>query len=74
MKRYGNRSGDSGVIAYDEGKDWVKAQFSNRKTYRYSYKSAGMHAVEQLRELARKGKGLSTFISQNNPPYDNLSE
>ncbi len=74
MKPYGNGRNDSGVVAYDEGRDWIDVQFTNRMIYRYTRKSAGEEAVEQMRDLAHQGEGLSTYISQNDPPYASQRE
>ena len=64
MKKYGNHSGNSGVIAYEEGPDWIKVKFIDGSVYIYSYKKAGKHHVEQLKILAKAGKGLSGYISK----------
>lgn len=68
MQKYGNLSGDSGVIAYDTGGDFIDVEF-RRATYRYTYASAGESVIEHMRQLAEAGKGLSTYIAQNKPPY-----
>ena len=33
--------------------------------YTYSYKSAGVENVEQMKKLARQGYGLNSFINKN---------
>jgi hypothetical protein len=65
MKKYGNASGDSGVLAYQYGKDWIKVLFRDHPPYTYSYKLAGKKHVEKMKMLADRGKGLSTYISQH---------
>jgi len=65
MIPYKNITGNSGVVGYDPGKDFIVIQFVNNVIYRYSYASAGMDNVEKMKLLARSGKGLSTFISRN---------
>ena len=66
MKRYANRSGESGVEAYrfDATSIWVR--FRNRaEPYRYSSKGrAGPEKVARMKALAEAGEGLSTYISQ----------
>ena len=64
MKRYGNNSGKSGVIAYETGEESIAVQFVTGEIYLYTYASAGKRNVERLKKLAAKGEGLSTFISQ----------
>jgi hypothetical protein len=67
MKRYADRSGQSGVEAYrfDATSIWVK--FRNRDAlYQYSSKGrAGPRKVARMKRLAEAGEGLSTYISQH---------
>ena len=63
MKQYQNRSGDSGVIAYEIGSDFIKVQFREGRTYLYTYTSAGRDNIKMMKHLAADGQGLSTFIS-----------
>ena len=65
MKNYANLSNDSGVLAYEYGKDWIRVLFLGHEPYHYSYRSAGKHHVETMKNLADSGKGLSTYISQH---------
>jgi hypothetical protein len=66
MKTYKNLSGDSGVVAYEIGKTFIKIKFQgDTSPYTYNYKIPGRQLVEQMKDLALKGRGLSTFISQN---------
>jgi hypothetical protein len=65
VQPYLNRSGDSGVVAYDVGPDYIRVRFRGGGTYQYSYASAGQHHVEQMKTLATAGRGLSTYISQH---------
>lgn len=65
MKKYGNTSGNSGVVAYDIGPDWIKIKFrSHDLPYRYSYNKAGIKHVEKMKSLALKGKDLATYINK----------
>ena len=64
MEKYGDMSGRSGVTAYEELPDGIKVQFVNGPTYLYTYQSAGAASIEQMKEAARAGHGLATFISQ----------
>lgn len=65
MLAYSNLSGNSGVMAYECGKEHVLIQFRNGTTYRYSYASAGRLHVEEMKRLATAGRGLSSYISQH---------
>lgn len=73
MVRYSNLSGDSGVVAYAIGREFIRVQFRNGGIYRYSDASAGKPTIDRMKVLARSGRGLSTFISQQQPPYDHQS-
>lgn len=64
MQRYRNLAGDAGVVAYETGSDFIRVQFTDGDTYLYTYHSAGAPNIEHMKELAAKGKGLSTFISR----------
>ena len=67
MKRYANRSGDSGVQAYRTTADAIFVKFVNRDApYEYSSKGrAGPQRVARMKALAEAGQGLSTFISRH---------
>jgi hypothetical protein len=65
MVRYKNLSGKSGVRHYEIGDDFIRVQFESGTTYLYTYISAGQKNIEHMKKLAKSGKGLSTFISQN---------
>lgn len=65
MKKYLNRSGNSGVTYYEIGKDYIKVLFIDMdKTYLYNYIKPGKVHVEKMKKLAVKGLGLSTYISR----------
>ena len=65
MHRYNNRSGESGVVAYDIDHDSITIQFSGGERYLYTDRSAGADNIAKMQELAREGRGLSTFVSQH---------
>jgi hypothetical protein len=72
MKPYRSKSNkSSGVTAYHTGMDFIDVQFGSAEIYHYTYASAGEKVVEQMKALARANKGLSTFISRNDPEYEN---
>jgi hypothetical protein len=74
MQLYKSRRGkNSGVEGYQLGEDYIMVWFKSGKVYKYTYKSAGIKMIETMRELALANKGLSTFISRKNPPYESKS-
>jgi hypothetical protein len=64
---------DSGVIAYEIGSDYIKAQFVNGNTYKYTYSSAGLEAIEEMKKLATVSEGLGTYINILKPPYESMT-
>jgi len=65
MIRYKNISRNSGVKAYSIREDHIKVRFAgSTEIYTYSYRKAGKSHVENMKSLAEKGKGLSTYISK----------
>lgn len=65
MQNYNADSHDAGVIAYEIGRDSISIKFRDGSVYLYTDKSAGRAAVAEMKMLARKGKGLTTYINQH---------
>jgi len=63
MVPYKNSAGNSGVRAYEIGTDRISIRFIDGTTYIYTNKSAGAVAIRHMKELAKSGRGLSTYIS-----------
>ncbi|HML95619.1 MAG TPA: hypothetical protein PKC29_09350 [Thermodesulfobacteriota bacterium] len=64
MEHYKNLSGNSGVMAYEIGEDYIKVKFRSGDVYLYNYIVTGKFNIERMKKLAEEGKGLSTFISR----------
>lgn len=66
MEKYANLSGDSDVILYEINEEYIDVVFLSRPNtiYRYSYDSAHKENVEMMKELAKSGKGLNSFINE----------
>lgn len=62
MEIYKNLGGDSSVVAYEIGADSITVQFSDGSIYLYTYRSAGVGNIEEMKILARTGHGLNSFI------------
>ncbi len=72
MEPYKSRSGKpSGVVAYESGDDFITVRFSNGETYTYSTRQNDIETIKTMKTLAVDQMGLSTFISQQKPRYDN---
>jgi hypothetical protein len=65
MKRYGDIDGDSGILAYDYGDDWVKVQFKGGRTYEYQASKIGPAHISTMKKLADRGDGLNAYIMNN---------
>ncbi|HEX7889607.1 MAG TPA: hypothetical protein VF522_09635 [Ramlibacter sp.] len=65
MRHYRNLSGNSGVVAYEVGPDWIGVKFRDGVTYRYTYAKPGAIHVEEMKKLAAAGRGLSGYISRH---------
>jgi hypothetical protein len=65
MHKYGNDDHDTGVVAYAADGDSVTVKFREKGYYKYTIRSAGAAAIKKMKSLAKKGSGLSTFISQH---------
>lgn len=65
MTTYLNIDGDSGVEAYEFGAVYIDVRFKGTpRIYRYSYQGAGREEVEKMKELAKIGTGLHSFIDK----------
>ena len=70
MKRYGNLSGNSGVVAYEIGPDFIRVWFTDGDPYKYTIATAGAFHVAQMKKLAIAGQGLSGYIATYRPGYE----
>lgn len=64
MKPYRNRSGKSGVAAYESGEGFIRVRFVHDGTYEYTDTRPGRLHVSNMQKLAEAGIGLSTYISR----------
>ncbi|MFA5499324.1 MAG: hypothetical protein WCX83_03695 [Candidatus Cloacimonas sp.] len=65
MEVYKNLGGDSGVVGYQIEEDRIIVEFSSGAQYSYTYRNPGIDHVEEMKELARAGKGLNSYINRN---------
>jgi hypothetical protein len=65
MERYLNLGGTSNIHSFEIAADSITVQFGGGGlTYRYSVGSAGASNIDEMKRLARSGRGLNTFINQ----------
>ena len=62
MEQYLNLNGNSNVKEYSIGQVYIDVVFGKGVRYRYSYRSAGIDKVEQMKILAKNGVGLNSYI------------
>lgn len=65
MRIYANLDGRSSIEGYDEAYDSITVYFTDGSAYEYTYDSAGVDNVEEMKELAHSGEGLNSFIMRN---------
>ena len=65
MEKYRDLSGNSGVTAYEFLEDGIVLQFGGEEFYLYDYLKPGKDHVENMKVLAEKGVGLTTYVNQN---------
>ncbi|MBN2414063.1 hypothetical protein JXQ31_20480 [candidate division KSB1 bacterium] len=65
MEHYKNLDGNSGIEAYEEGTDFIRVQFLDGSIYLYTYDSTGSQNIEHMKQLARSGRGLNSFINRS---------
>lgn len=65
MQAYSDVNGDSGVVGYEVGIDFITVWFKrSERSYTYSYSSAGQDNVEKMKVLAAAGDGLNSYINR----------
>ena len=64
MERYRNLSGESGVVAFEAGTDFIRVRFAGGEIYRYDRTRPGARHLAQMKRLAQAGRGLSSYIAQ----------
>ena len=64
MQRYLNRSGGSGVVAYEAGPASITVRFADGSVYLYDRGRPGVAQVDEMKRLAQAGRGLSSYISR----------
>jgi predicted transcriptional regulator len=58
-------SHNTGVTAYETSADSITLKFRDGSTYLYTNKSAGAGAIAEMKKLAERGEGLTTYVNQH---------
>ena len=64
MHAYRNIGGNSGIVAYVAGADFVSVQFHDGWMYTYTTASAGEVNIMMMKRLAASGRGLNAYINR----------
>ena len=64
MKLYINLDGNSGILAYEPGPNWIDIRWADG-TYRYTADKVGAGNLAKMKVLALQGRGLNTFINHH---------
>ncbi len=65
MKAYRDIGGDSGVLSYDYGDDWISVKFKHGGVYTYRSSRIGQPHIVTMKRLADAGDGLNAYINTN---------
>lgn len=65
MRPYKNISRKAGIKAYEIGEHTITIMFTDGGVYVYDHNVPGKEHVEQMKRLAEKGRGLTTYINQH---------
>ncbi|RXJ90546.1 hypothetical protein CRV01_05160 [Arcobacter sp. CECT 8983] len=65
MTIYKDINGDSGVLGFEIDEDRIVVEFRGGSKYLYTYTSTGNEHIENMKELAKNGDGLNSYINKN---------
>jgi len=69
MQPYNDIDNDSNVDAYEIGDDYIAVRFMDGSVYTYTYGSAGVSHIENMKKLALSHDGLNAYINRYKPKY-----
>ncbi|MCW8877498.1 MAG: hypothetical protein OQK51_10620 [Kangiellaceae bacterium] len=64
MVQYKNLGGDSNVLAYEQGEDFIRIAFKDSSVFLYTVESAGIMNIQNMNLLAKQGKELNAYINR----------
>jgi hypothetical protein len=65
MQPYLDKSGTSGITAFEIGDDYINLEFKGGRVYRYDTAKPGAEHVANMKNLALKGEDLATYVNQH---------
>ena len=76
MVEYQNLGGDSKILAYEIGEDFIDIKLKSGQwtLYTYTYQSAGEYTVNRMKGFAKCGEGLGFYINKKKPQFSDRSK
>jgi hypothetical protein len=65
VEKYKDLNGNSGISAFEIGRDYIMIEFKDGGRYLYNYSQPGIREVEEMKKYTLKGRELATYINQN---------
>lgn len=74
MQTYKDWDNDSGILAYEIGSDYIIVQFKKGRDlfYKYTYGSAVISHISEMKRLAQIGDGLNEYIVRNKVRHETM--
>ena len=66
MAHYKNSNGNSPVLEYEIGYDFIDIIYKD-SMYHFTYASAGKNNIEEMKSLAKQGYGLNSYLMRHCP-------
>ena len=64
MEKYKNLSTNSSVTHYEIGDDFILVKFQDKMVYRYTHIMPGIMHVNKMKDCAKAGFGLNSYINK----------
>lgn len=65
MIQYNNLNFHSSVLSYDYGEDYITIEWLNGNRTTFRHNEVGKRHVDKMIMLAKKGRGLYSYIEKN---------
>lgn len=65
MQPYGQPGRSQGVVGYEIGETFIRLEFGDGSIYRYDADNPGASDIEQMKALAARGEGLTTYVNKH---------
>lgn len=65
MQRYRDTDGESSILAYESGPDYLRVQFSDGSILRYTTASVGPRHLDEMQRRATEGEALEQYLTMH---------